>query len=72
MAFSSDKSGTIKSPVYFDVQKQWTQNDFPLSGIAVAGILEGKLSGDMDSKIVLVTDGDFAVTYYKEEVSFLR
>lgn len=61
LAFSSDKSGTIKSPVYFDVQKQWTQNDFPLSGIAVAGILEGKLSGDMDSKIVLVTDGDFAV-----------
>lgn len=32
-----------------------------MSGIAVAGILEGKLSGDMDSKIVLVTDGDFAV-----------
>lgn len=61
LAFSSDKSGTIKSPVYFDVQKQWTQNDFPLSGIAVAGILEGKLSGDMDSKIVLITDGDFAV-----------
>ena len=61
LAFSSDKSGTVKSPVYFDIQKQWTQNDFPLSGIAVAGILEGKLSGGMDSKIVIVSDGDFAV-----------
>jgi ABC-type uncharacterized transport system involved in gliding motility auxiliary subunit len=33
-----------------------------MSGIAVAGILEGKLSGTTDSKIVLVSDGDFAVS----------
>jgi gliding-associated putative ABC transporter substrate-binding component GldG len=61
IAFSSAKSGTVKAPVYFDIQKQWTQNDFPMSGIAVAGILEGKLSGNQNSKIILVSDGDFAV-----------
>lgn len=62
IAFSSAQSGTAKAPLYFDVQRQWTDTDFPLSGIAVAGILEGKLSGTTDSKIVLVSDGDFAVS----------
>jgi gliding-associated putative ABC transporter substrate-binding component GldG len=61
IAFSSEKSGTIRAPLYFDVQRQWTENDFPLSGIVVAGILEGRLSGNVNSKIVLVSDGDFAV-----------
>jgi ABC-type uncharacterized transport system involved in gliding motility auxiliary subunit len=61
IAFSSEKSGTVRSPLYFDVEKQWTENDFPMSGIVVAGILEGKLAGDINSKIVLVSDGDFAV-----------
>ncbi len=61
LAFSSEKSGAIKPPVYFDVQKQWTEDDFPMSGIAVAGILEGNLSAGADSKIVVVSDGDFAV-----------
>jgi gliding-associated putative ABC transporter substrate-binding component GldG len=61
LAFSSDKSGTVRAPLYFDVQKQWTQNDFPMSGIVVAGILEGRLSGNTDSKIIIVSDGDFVI-----------
>jgi len=61
IAFSSAKSGTIRAPLYFDIQKEWTQNDFPMSGIAVAGIFEGKLAGSVNSKIVIVSDGDFAV-----------
>jgi len=61
LAFTSAKSGTIRAPLYFDIQRQWSENDFPMSGIVVAGILEGKLSGDRDSKIIMVSDGDFAV-----------
>lgn len=61
IAFSSDKSGSLKTPLYFDVQKQWQQTDFPLSGLVVACILEGKLSGDRNSKMIVVSDGDFAV-----------
>ncbi len=61
IAFSSAKSGTQKAPLYFDIQKQWSESDFPMSGIAVAGILEGKLAGNVNSKIIVVTDGDFAV-----------
>lgn len=62
IAFSSTQSGTIRAPLYFDIQKQWAENDFPMSGIVVAGILEGKLSGETESKIVVVSDGDFAVS----------
>jgi len=61
IAFSSSQSGTVKAPLYFDVQRQWADTDFPMSGIAVAGILEGKLSGTADSKIILISDGDFPV-----------
>ncbi len=62
IAFTSEKSGSIKTPLYFDVQKQWQQNDFPMSRIVVAAVIEGKLSGNTDSRIVLLTDGDFAIT----------
>ena len=61
VAFSSEKSGSLKSPLYFDIQKQWQLSDFPMSGLVVAAIVEGKLSGNIKSRIVLVSDGDFAV-----------
>ena len=61
IAFTSDKSGSLKTPLYFDIQKQWQLTDFPMSGLVVAAIVEGKLSGSSKSKIVLVSDGDFAV-----------
>jgi gliding-associated putative ABC transporter substrate-binding component GldG len=61
VAFSSDKSGSLRTPLYFDIQKQWQLNDFPMTGLVVAGILEGKLSGNINSKVVLVSDGDFAI-----------
>jgi ABC-type uncharacterized transport system involved in gliding motility auxiliary subunit len=61
IAFSSAKSGSLKTPLYFNVQKQWTQSDFPMSALVVAAIIEGKLSGNINSKLVLVSDGDFAV-----------
>jgi gliding-associated putative ABC transporter substrate-binding component GldG len=61
LAFTSDKSGSLKAPLYFDIQKQWQLSDFPMSGLVVAAIIEGKLSGTAKSKIVIVSDGDFAV-----------
>mgnify|MGYP000966807046 CR=1 FL=1 len=62
LAFTSGQSGTARAPLYFDVQRQWTENDFPMSAIPVAGILEGKLSGDAISRIIIISDGDFAVS----------
>lgn len=61
IAFSSAKSGTLNPPLYFDVNKRWTDKDFPLSELPVAGILSGPISGTTQSKIILVGDGDFPV-----------
>jgi gliding-associated putative ABC transporter substrate-binding component GldG len=58
---TSDKSGTIAAPMYFDLQKQWTDGDFPLKGVTIGAILEGQIVGSNKSRIVLITDGDFAV-----------
>lgn len=61
IAFSSDKSGTEKAPIYFNIQRQWTQNDFPKKNLVLAALIEGKLSGSVRSKMVVIGSGDFAV-----------
>lgn len=61
IAFSSAKSGTQNPPVYFDINKRWTDSDFPLSNLPVAGILTGRISGSQVSSILLIGDGDFPV-----------
>ncbi len=61
LVFSSEKSGTQSVPLYFNIQKQWTDSDFPMKNIVAAGILEGKIAGQNPSKIVVIGDGDFAV-----------
>jgi gliding-associated putative ABC transporter substrate-binding component GldG len=62
IAFTSEKSGSLKAPLYFDIQKQWQLTDFPMSRLVVAAVIEGKLSGNTNSRIVLISDGDFAVS----------
>ncbi|MBC8489943.1 MAG: Gldg family protein [Bacteroidetes bacterium] len=61
IAKTSDKSGTQSTPVYFDINKKWTDNDFPMSNLVVGAVLQGKLSGDAESGIVLFSDGQFPV-----------
>ncbi len=61
LIFSSEKAGTQTCPVFFNIQKQWTEDDFPLSELTLAALLEGKMSGNTDSKMIVIGDGDFAV-----------
>jgi gliding-associated putative ABC transporter substrate-binding component GldG len=64
IAFTSEKSGLQKAPVFFDVAKEWTESDFTDSAIPVAAVLEGKLSalpGAQKSKMVVIADGDFPI-----------
>jgi gliding-associated putative ABC transporter substrate-binding component GldG len=61
IAFTSEQSAALRAPVYFDINKQWTNNDFPQSNLAVAGVLEGKLSGTASSRMVVIGDGDLVV-----------
>ena len=61
LAFSSELSGTIATPLYFDIQKKWSKSDLNQSKIPLAYALEGPLSQNKDTKMVVVGDGDFAV-----------
>ncbi len=61
LAMTSDKSGTLAPPVYFDVMKQWTKADFPLKNLTVAALISGKLAGDGNAKLIVITDGNFVV-----------
>ena len=58
LAFTSDKSGTQPAPVYFNIEKRWTQADFPLKHIPVAALVEDTKTR---SKLVVVSDGDMSV-----------
>lgn len=60
LAFSSDQSGLQQTPLYFDINKKWTQTDFNLGKQVVAGLLEGSINGNSNAKIVIITNGDFA------------
>jgi gliding-associated putative ABC transporter substrate-binding component GldG len=61
IAFSSDKSGTEKPPLYFNIQKDWNESDFPQKNLVLAATLEGKFSGSTQTKMVIIANGDFAV-----------
>lgn len=61
IATTSEKSGTQTPPVYFDVNKKWNDNDFPLSELPVGVIVEGTLAGNATSSMVVFSDGEFPV-----------
>jgi len=62
LAFTSEQTGFEKPPVYFDVMKQWTKSDFPVSSLPVAAAIEGNIAGSVSTKMVVFGDGDFAVS----------
>ncbi len=58
---TSEKAGTQAAPLTFDVQRQWTQADFPQSKIVLGGVVEG-VQGNADAKLVVFSDSDFFVS----------
>jgi gliding-associated putative ABC transporter substrate-binding component GldG len=58
---TSENSGTLSSPLYFNIQKNWTKQDFPLAKLPVGGLFEGNIVGNTFSKMVVIGDGDFAI-----------
>ena len=58
---SGPKSGTQHPPFSLNIQKQWANTDFPISGITIGGAFTGKLAGQTPSKMVVIANGDFAV-----------
>ena len=61
LAMTSEKSGLQSPPLRFDVMKNWGPGDFLASSLPVAVVIEGKIAGTTDTKMVVYGDGDFAV-----------
>jgi len=61
LAFSSENSGVVNTPVFIDIQKEWSQSDFNAPSQVVAIAAEGPLSGTANSKMVVIANGAFAV-----------
>lgn len=59
---TSEKSNSLGAPQFFNIQKQWTDADFPLRNLIVGAAIEGKLAGEAQSRMVVISDGDFIVT----------
>ena len=58
LAQSSSISGVQKAPVFFDLEKQWTQKDFNHPHNTVAALLTNE---DNNSAIITITDADFLI-----------
>ena len=58
---SSEKSGTVKAPTQFDIQKEWTTADFPQKNVVMGAIVEGNF-GAQPGKLIVVSDGSFPIS----------
>ncbi len=59
---TSGQSETQHPPVYFNIQKKWTTNEFTKGPQTIGGILEGDFGGNnKPAKLVLFTDGNFPI-----------
>jgi len=61
LAFTSENTGSQNAPVFFDINKDWTEADFPIAEVPIMGLLEGKLSGEKFSRMIVASDADFPV-----------
>ncbi|MBX7124219.1 MAG: GldG family protein [Cyclobacteriaceae bacterium] len=72
LAFTSGQSNALKAPQYFDIQKQWTEADFPQQQLVVAALVEGKFSGNTRAGLVVVGDGDFPINGPQQQARRLQ
>lgn len=61
IAKTSENSGTAPASTVFNIEKQWTKNDFPENGLVVAAALEGQFGSAAKARMVVIGDGDFIV-----------
>jgi len=61
LAMTSDVSGLIEVPVMVDIEREWSRSDFDAGSQIVAIAAEGPLGGSGHSKMVVVSNSQFAV-----------
>lgn len=59
---TSPKSNALPSPVFLDINKQWSDADFTLPGQVLGGALEGPFApGAPNARMVVINNGAFCV-----------
>lgn len=58
---TSEHSATQSAYSYFNVLKNWTKEDFPLSDITIAIAVEGPFVNKTKTRMVVFGDGDFPI-----------
>ncbi len=61
LAVTSKNTGLVSAPVMVDINKEWTQEDFNKGSQVVAIAAEGPLGGSGNGRMVVVSNGSFAV-----------
>lgn len=59
LILSSENSGVLNPPLFFEVDKNWKKTDFPLSKLTIAVAIQNYKG--KNNKMVVVGDGDFVV-----------
>jgi len=61
LATTSERSGKEAVPINFNPDRRWQESDFSMPGQVVAAVFEGKLTGNTNSRLILIANGTFAV-----------
>lgn len=61
LAQSSNNAGISPAPAYINIMKEWSESDFGMARITLAGAVEGQIKGSNESRMVVFGDGDFAI-----------
>ncbi|MEO1451069.1 MAG: hypothetical protein AAFV07_16180, partial [Bacteroidota bacterium] len=59
IALTSEQSGKIAPPTFFNPEQEWTLADFANGRQTVGVALEGRFGGENKTKMVVIGDGDF-------------
>jgi len=61
IARTSEKSGYLTTPLTFEVNKKWSDQDFKFPNQVVAAIFSGAFVGNVHSNIIVISNGTFAI-----------
>lgn len=67
LLFSSEKSTTEAAHTYFNIERQWTEADFPVKNLVIGGAVEGSFSGGVPTRMVVIGDADFPVSDQRQQ-----
>ena len=60
---TSEKAGSVQAPTFFDVNKNWTESDFPQSNLTLGAVISGDFGGQGTmGQLAVFSDGSFAVS----------